>query len=658
MNQIGRYEILGELGRGAMGAVYKARDPQIGRTVAIKVILTANLSPADLQHYKERFKREAQTAGQMSHPGIITIHDISEDEQGQPFLVMEFVEGQTLEKMLLPAGQVEDSTDPDTGLKLPTARPRLLIDRSLDLGVQLADALNYAHERGVIHRDIKPSNIIITSDGRAKIADFGIAKVAGTSMTQTGMMMGTPAFMSPEQASAAPLDSRTDIFSLGAVLYWMFTGEKPFPGDSMTAIILKVVTSQPLPATYLNPALPKDVDTVLGRCLAKVPDDRYPNGRELAEDLRAIKEKRPIKATAPPPVEITAMQPSPIRTVAKGLPVEQREVQQEAALAGGPTVHAVTPTAPGVVKPASADQDVTAESPRRDAAIASAKAVAAVAGTAAAAAPAREPAPPSPPLVPEAVPLPAPKAKSSAMMPIMLGAGALILVAAGYFAFAPKSSVPPDAGPVAVGGTAPSPAPVTQPSGSPGSRGNETSPATSPASNAGQVAPAAGTAADAAAASSGSPAGTGASRNVAGGGLGAPASSKAPRPATGKLAPIIPKSQPKAQLDLLCKHNFKMASITILAGGKVIHQGTMTDKQKNYTATMELPAGENVIQVRVQSDEAKYDEQKETGGTFQADMARKLTVDFGFGSGGGFAKRKLSLKLGESTPIASAPTKK
>jgi class 3 adenylate cyclase len=281
--RVGRYEIIDELGRGAMGAVFKARDPQLGRIVAIKVILTANLSPDDLRQYKQRFYREAQAAGQMSHPGIITIHDVAEDDVGgQPYLVMEFVEGTTLDD-ILKSGKAKEMT----------------VTQMLDIAAQVADALDYAHRRGVVHRDIKPSNILLTPDAKAKIADFGVAKLAGTEITQTGQLVGTPAFMSPEQLTGDPVDARSDLFSFGAVLYYTFTGEKPFPGDTVTSVIYKVIQTAPTPARKLNPKLPPEVDIILARLLNKNADQRYPNGRALAADLEAVKNGRPL-AEAPP----------------------------------------------------------------------------------------------------------------------------------------------------------------------------------------------------------------------------------------------------------------------------------------------------------------------------------------------------------------------
>jgi class 3 adenylate cyclase/tRNA A-37 threonylcarbamoyl transferase component Bud32 len=284
---IGRYEIIGELGRGAMGAVYKARDPQIGRTVAIKIIVTGNQTPEELEEYKRRFYREAQTAGQMSHPGIVTIYDVNEDEYGQPYLVMEFIEGTTLEKLLAPAGPARASA----------ARP---LQDSLDIAIQVADALDYAHRRNVIHRDIKPANILVTPEGKAKIADFGIAKMVGTQMTHTGLLVGTPAFMSPEQITGGQIDARSDIFSFGIVLYWMFTGTKPFAGQAITEVAYKVVHATPTPIRQLNADLPGELEVVIARCLAKKPDERYQRGSDLASDLENLKARQRV-AAAPLP---------------------------------------------------------------------------------------------------------------------------------------------------------------------------------------------------------------------------------------------------------------------------------------------------------------------------------------------------------------------
>ena len=287
--KIGRYEVLDELGRGAMGVVYRARDTQIGRVVALKVILTAGASAKESEHYKQRFQLEARAAGRLSHPGIVTIHDIAEDETGQPFLVMEFVEGRPLDAYLESAP--------------------LTFAEQLDIGIQTARALDYAHRNGVVHRDIKPANILVTADGHVKIADFGIAKLAGTEMTQEGTSLGTPSYMSPEQFRGTPVDARSDQFSLGAVLFWMCTGQKPFAAETVTAISFQVVFEAPARPSALNGSLPPGLDAILSRCMAKSPEERYASCADLAADLEALKAGRPISARAAealPAVERTA----------------------------------------------------------------------------------------------------------------------------------------------------------------------------------------------------------------------------------------------------------------------------------------------------------------------------------------------------------------
>jgi serine/threonine protein kinase len=292
MQKIGRYEIIDELGRGAMGVVYRARDTQIGRIVALKVIHTANASPQDIDRYKQRFRREAQAAGRLSHPGIVTIHDIAEDESGQPYIVMEFIEGKPLNLLLGPT------------VHLP-------LELLLDIGIQVAEALEFAHRNGIVHRDIKPPNILITTDGRAKIADFGIARLEGTELTQEGTSLGTPSYMSPEQFRGGTIDGRSDIFSLGAVLYWMLTGQKPFPGDTVTITSFQVAFENPVPPSLAKTDLPKDLDEILSRCMAKTPASRYNTCEELAADLAAVRDGKPIAPRLSPPADRTTTYPLP-----------------------------------------------------------------------------------------------------------------------------------------------------------------------------------------------------------------------------------------------------------------------------------------------------------------------------------------------------------
>ena len=296
MQKIGRYEIIEELGHGAMGVVYRARDSEIGRVVALKVIQTANASPQDIERYKQRFKREAQAAGRLSHPGIVTIHDIAEDVNGRPYLVMEFVEGRPLNLLLGPTA-------------------RLPLDYLLDIGIQVAQALDFAHKNGVIHRDIKPPNILVTPDGHAKIADFGIARMEGTELTQEGTSLGTPSYMSPEQFRGGKIDGRSDIFSLGAVLYWMFTGTKPFPGETVTITSFQIAFENPVLPSAAKTDLPKDLDDILTRCLAKNPEHRYATCDDLAADLDAVKGGRPLPVRTGAKQDDTENFPLPARKV-------------------------------------------------------------------------------------------------------------------------------------------------------------------------------------------------------------------------------------------------------------------------------------------------------------------------------------------------------
>jgi serine/threonine-protein kinase len=294
MQTIGRYEVLGELGQGAMGVVFRAKDPQLGRVVAIKIIRTANASPQEIERYKLRFHQEAQAAGRMAHPGIVTIHDIAEDDAGQPYLVMEFVEGTPLDRQMAP----------------PAPRPSFA--QVLEIGIQIALALDYAHKNGVVHRDIKPANILVTSDGRTKIADFGVAKLAGSDLTQEGHSVGTPSFMSPEQFRGSKVDARSDMFSFGAVLYWMATGEKPFPGETVSVVSFKIAYEEPVPAREINRALPEGFETILSRCLAKNPENRYESCADVAADLEALRSGGAIAASPAPSSTSEQTQPFPL----------------------------------------------------------------------------------------------------------------------------------------------------------------------------------------------------------------------------------------------------------------------------------------------------------------------------------------------------------
>jgi serine/threonine-protein kinase len=273
-NAIGRYEVLEELGHGAMGTVYRAKDPAMDRIVALKTIRSEVLAGQQGGEFRERFYREARAAGALAHPGIVPVFDVGEHE-GLPFLVMEFINGRTL-------------ADAAKGGE------RLPLERVCEIGQQIAEALGYAHKNGVVHRDIKAANILLTSREsygieRPKITDFGVAKLATVQITTTGQMLGTPAYMPPEQFTGGPIDGRTDLFSLGVILYWMVTGEHPFPGESLVTVSYKVMHTEPVPPRKLNPAVPEALDRVILKCLAKNPADRYQTGEELARDLSAVR---------------------------------------------------------------------------------------------------------------------------------------------------------------------------------------------------------------------------------------------------------------------------------------------------------------------------------------------------------------------------------
>ncbi len=273
MSKLGRYEVLNELGKGAMGVVYLAKDPVIGRMVAVKTIRTSETGDDDSEsrEFRERFVREAQTAGILSHPNIVTIHDIGEDTESRTsFIAMEYIEGRNLKSLL-------------------ADKKKFSWDDVADLIAQIGEALDYAHRKGIIHRDIKPANILMTTDGKIKITDFGIAKVASSNLTTTGQFLGTPNYMSPEQVSGAPVDGRSDIFSLGVVLYEMLTNRKPFQGDNLTAISYKIVHEDFTPPADLSPDIPQEFNPIVARAMAKDPWNRYQRGKDMALALYQLK---------------------------------------------------------------------------------------------------------------------------------------------------------------------------------------------------------------------------------------------------------------------------------------------------------------------------------------------------------------------------------
>ncbi len=264
---IGRYQVQGDIGYGAMGAVYKAFDPLIKRTLAIKTIrLDIPRSSPQYKSFIERFYHEARISGTLSHPNIVTLFDIGE-EHAIPYLAMEFVEGDTISSLI------------EEGVKFPP-------EKVISLVSQVASAIDYAHSKGVIHRDIKPSNMILSED-RLKVTDFGIAKLVDSEMTQSGQLLGTPSYMSPEQAMGDKLDGRSDIFSLGVCAFEMLSGEQPFPGTNVTSILYKLVHVDPIePANLeMNGLVPQKWHEVFSKVLAKKPDDRYQTAAEFVQDL-------------------------------------------------------------------------------------------------------------------------------------------------------------------------------------------------------------------------------------------------------------------------------------------------------------------------------------------------------------------------------------
>lgn len=271
---LGRYQIKAEIGRGSMGRVYRARDPRIDRTVAIKTVSLTGLEPQAEHEYRERFVVEAQAAGRLSHPGIVTIFDVGEDtETGAPYLVMEHVAGQPLDRLLNGENQ------------------RLPLHAALQLAQEVAEALHYAHLQGVVHRDIKPANILLTGDGHAKITDFGVAKLNQSQLTMQGQTLGTPAYMAPEQLSDEGVDGRSDLFSLGVVLYFMLTGRRPFQGSSIATVCFRLAHHEPLAVATYDMSFPPELDSVVSRALAKNPAQRYQSGGEMACDLQRLREQ-------------------------------------------------------------------------------------------------------------------------------------------------------------------------------------------------------------------------------------------------------------------------------------------------------------------------------------------------------------------------------
>src|SRR5689334_21292794 len=288
ISTLGRYKIISEIGQGAMGVVYKAVDPIIDRTVAIKTI-NLNLSRQELEEYEARFQQEIKAAGRLNHPNIVTIYDVGKTES-VAYMAMEFLEGLELKDMIASGN-------------LPPP------DQVVDIIAQVAEGLWFAHQQDIVHRDVKPSNIMVLGGGIAKITDFGIARLPNSAVkTMTGLILGSPRYMSPEQVIGKTIDARSDIFSLGVVLYEALTGVAPFDGDNVNAIMYATVNTTPPPPSSHNRAVPPMLDLIVAKAMAKLLEDRYQSVRELADDLREVRRQmdhsKPAAAlkavTAPP----------------------------------------------------------------------------------------------------------------------------------------------------------------------------------------------------------------------------------------------------------------------------------------------------------------------------------------------------------------------
>ncbi len=324
INSIGKYEIRREIGRGAMGVVYEGYDPSIKRIVALKTIRADQLAGGDPAAVIARFRREAQAAGRLNHPNIVSIYDFGEDG-GIWYIAMEFVQGRELKECF-------------------ETNERFKIADIVRIMSQILNALDYSHRQGVIHRDVKPANIFLLSDGSVKVADFGIAHIESSNLTQVGTVMGTPSYMSPEQIMGLPVDGRSDLFSAGVVLYQFLTGERPFAG-SATTTMQKVLKEEPLPPSTLNVQLPPAMDAVVRKALAKRADERFQTAQEFADAIRAAAPATtaPVAAATPlghsDPTLITAAG----ATAAKAAAPVNREAAQPLAAAAAPTKPSRTP---------------------------------------------------------------------------------------------------------------------------------------------------------------------------------------------------------------------------------------------------------------------------------------------------------------------------
>ena len=276
----GRYEVLGILGRGSMGVVYKARDPLIGRLVAIKSIPESlGLETGKKEDYIKRLFQEAKAAGALQHPNIVTIYDVGESEQG-PFIAMEYLDGITLKEIL-------------------SRGKKLNLSQVVELTRQVGEGLDYAHSRGIVHRDIKPANLMIVEGRLVKIMDLGIARLPFSDLTREGKLVGSPSYMSPEQLLGEELDGRSDLFSLGVVLYQAVTGKKPFTGKNIQEICYRILHDDFIPPSQLEPSLSEEFDYIIAKALAKNREQRFQSGKEMFSALRELLAPEEKEVSAP-----------------------------------------------------------------------------------------------------------------------------------------------------------------------------------------------------------------------------------------------------------------------------------------------------------------------------------------------------------------------
>lgn len=309
--QLGRYDVIAEIGRGAMGVVYRAVDPMLERTVAIKTINMA-LDPGEMEHYEKRFTIEARAAGGLNHPNIVIIYDIGRSGD-LAYMAMEYLEGREL-KELIAANEVPP-------------------DRALEIIALVADGLAYAHANDVVHRDVKPANIMILKDGRVKITDFGIARMRTADVrTQTGVVLGSPRYLSPEQVLGKRCDARADTFSLGVILYEMLTGQAPFNGIDVNSLMFQIVNFTPPPPSSINPALPPVLDLIIAKALAKTADDRYADIAEFAADLRACRQQGSVASHSATAAAIPRMKTDPAIPLTDTLPSSRADDRSTATL--------------------------------------------------------------------------------------------------------------------------------------------------------------------------------------------------------------------------------------------------------------------------------------------------------------------------------------